>query len=523
MSQIIKNTFLTLSICFQVIATNAQGIELDTGFGNDGKVVTDLGAFEVSFGLAIQGDGKILVCGTSTTAREKALVLRYLNNGVLDTSFGDGGKAGISLGNDATNAFAIAIQPDGKILITGETADTMSGSSNSDIFIARLNPDGSVDPSFGINGGHRIFWEGWHDEGWAIAVQPSGKIVLTGHQIDNNQSALVVFRFDAFGNPDNTFGINGRFTYPNATSGNSISIKSNGDFVIAGQRPVDESSVVLYFKEDGSLSSSFGINGVAELDLIPGSDKIERVWSSFFNADGTITLGGNFYGFSAARILGNGMLDPSFGIGGVANAVFPTNEYSLVQGSTCIAQPDGKILVCGLLIDLTDDDFGIVRFDKSGNLDTSFGNEGWMATDMTGTHDWCYSSVLQADNKLLLGGYSLGNQKIDILLARYVLEIGPEPPPPSDTSNTGAQVLRLFPNPSSGEFTVEYSINSKSKISAELVDAAGRLVRTLVLGEDDSAGIKTKPIDIMDVADGFYVLKFKMGNEQAFFPVVKQE
>jgi uncharacterized delta-60 repeat protein len=519
MNRILKNTFLILAGCFHIFAANSQSIELDTTFGNGGRVITDFGAFDIAFGVAVQSDGKILVCGTTTTTPTDALVLRYLTNGDLDTTFGEGGQARISLGNYTTTAYAITIHTDDKILIAGFTSDL---DNDGDMFLAKFNQDGSPDSSFGINGGRRIFSTGWDDKSWAIAVQPSGKIIVTGHQNENIAAFLTVFRFDAFGNLDNSFGTNGRFTYPNASSGISIGVKSNGDFVIAGQKPGDETSVVLYFMEDGSLSSSFGINGVAELDLILGPDKIERVWSSFFNADGTITLGGNFYGFSAARILSNGMLDPSFGVGGVANAVFPTNEYVLVQGSSCIAQPDGKILVCGLLIDLTDDDFGIVRFDKSGNLDTSFGNEGWVATNMTGTQDWCYGSALQADNKLLLGGYSLGNQKIDILLARYYLEIE-SGPPPSDTSITEAKVLRLFPNPSSGMFTIEYSIGSKSKISADIVDAAGRLVRTLFLGEDGNAGINTKPIDISDVADGFYILKFITEYDQFFFPIIKHQ
>ena len=169
---------------FVVARYNTDGT-IDKTFGQGGSVVTDFGMTESASAVAIQPDGKIIVAGgtypTFVFLGFYALA-RYNPNGSLDTTFGNGGLVITTFNSEGAFASALAIQPDGKILAAGTKYIHFSSdnSSDTDFAIARYNPDGSLDTTFGVGGEVATDFNLANDDALAIALQPDGKIVAAG-------------------------------------------------------------------------------------------------------------------------------------------------------------------------------------------------------------------------------------------------------------------------------------------------------------------------------------------------------
>src|SRR6266536_6168109 len=143
---------------------------LDPSFGTGGQVTTDFGGFDSAQAVAVQSDGKILAAGSSGGG-DFALA-RYNADGTLDSTFGSGGKLTTDFGGFDV-ALGVALQADGKIVAVG------GGGSGSDFALARYNADGSLDASFG-SGGMVTTDFGGFEAATAVAIQGDGKIVVTG-------------------------------------------------------------------------------------------------------------------------------------------------------------------------------------------------------------------------------------------------------------------------------------------------------------------------------------------------------
>jgi len=146
------NEKLLLSTIFLVSATvvNAQSGFLDPSFGTGGFANTEVdGTYSMTWGTVVQPDGKIVVVGqTGEPATYKAFAIRYNADGTLDTSFGVDGKHVFPIGSMKSFATDVALQADGKIVMSGYTWDNVTG----DVFVIRLNTDGSLDNTFGTDG-----------------------------------------------------------------------------------------------------------------------------------------------------------------------------------------------------------------------------------------------------------------------------------------------------------------------------------------------------------------------------------
>ncbi len=160
---------------------NANGT-LDTSFGSGGKLT--LAGVDVGQGLARQADGRFVLVGSVTAATVPAtsrfLLKRLTADGSADTSFGNAGTVDTAFTLNAA-ASAVALQGDGKIVVAGTTAF----SANSNFVVARYNVNGSVDASFGNDGSLSIDFFGFTDIGESVLVQPDGKIVVGGQAQHN--------------------------------------------------------------------------------------------------------------------------------------------------------------------------------------------------------------------------------------------------------------------------------------------------------------------------------------------------
>ncbi|MES1265145.1 MAG: delta-60 repeat domain-containing protein, partial [Variovorax sp.] len=187
---------------------------LDTSFGSAGKAVTAVGPTDdYAQAMAVQPDGKIVVAGWGNGALGYAFeIVRYQRDGALDASFGSAGKVVTAVGNGAAVANAVALQADGKILVAGSVDETPKGKS---FALVRYNADGSVDGSFGRAGKVITSFGSQSDEAFAIVVQPDGKIVLGGHTRSATRGIdFALARYNADGSADASFGVNGQVVTP---------------------------------------------------------------------------------------------------------------------------------------------------------------------------------------------------------------------------------------------------------------------------------------------------------------------
>ena len=210
---------------WKVVRTQANGA-LDTSFGTGGSVVTSFSGSTLTqaIGVAIQPDGKIVVLGRAGAGQ----LVRYLSDGSLDSSFGSGGISPIEF----TTLDDVTVLVDGKILV--------AGSSGGALAVARFDGSGSLDATFGSNGVAKLScWPDSFGEAYDMAIQPDGRIVLAGAaaQWSTSNNKFTVARLTADGLPDPTFGTDGwrwiDFGAKPAVA-EAVALQDDGKIVLAG-------------------------------------------------------------------------------------------------------------------------------------------------------------------------------------------------------------------------------------------------------------------------------------------------
>lgn len=218
---------------FALVRYTAGGAP-DPSFGAGGKVFTAVSTAteQQANAIALQSDGKILVAGQSRTGSNTDIIAaRFLANGTPDPDFGTGGKTitPIGAGNALDVANSVAVLPDGKILVAGTSAN--------DYVLARYTPGGVIDTGFGNGGGNFIDLGGAVDAGYGMAVQSDGKILLTGTSNLNGRDYFALLRFTSGGNIDSSFGNGGGLitaVTADADSARAIALQNDGRILIAG-------------------------------------------------------------------------------------------------------------------------------------------------------------------------------------------------------------------------------------------------------------------------------------------------
>jgi uncharacterized delta-60 repeat protein len=221
---------------FALARYNTDGT-LDTTFSIDGKMTTDFaGSTDEARAVAIQGDGQIVAVGFVFVSGAGDFALaRYNSNGSLDATFDGDGKATTDFAGDFDQAFGVAIQGDAKIVTAGFANDV---SGNQDFALARYNTDGSVDTTFNGDGKVTTDFAGNTDQAFALAIQGDGKIVAAGFaDVSRNIRDFALARYNTDGSLDPTFSGDGKVTTDFAGSGDvayGVAIQANGRIVAAG-------------------------------------------------------------------------------------------------------------------------------------------------------------------------------------------------------------------------------------------------------------------------------------------------
>ena len=407
-------------------ASGAVGGDLDVSFGGDGIVTTPIGTGR-DFGgaLAIDSQGRIVQGGTATTPTEDFALARYApGDGSLDGSFGTGGTVTTPIGSGEDLGAAMAIDGQGRIVLAGSTYDPSSG-TNVDFAVARYNPDGSLDGTFGT-GGKAVIAQSGQQGASDLAIDAQGRVVLVGEGL--------VVRLTPDGGLDGSFGTGGKVVEgPGAAGGGgarAVAIDSQGRIVTVLPEFLGNPGWVSRYNPDGSLDGSFGAGGRASSQI--GSDLA-------IDSQGRIVVAGHVYSSAdgsdmagLARYNPDGSLDGSFGTGGRVTAVYRGAVSSVT------IDPKGRITFAGTTIA---DQVAVVRVKGDGTLDTSFSTDGMVFTSISPGSDAASELAIDSEGRIVVGGTSeAGGPSSDFAVARYIGDApggggggGTDTTPPSGT------------------------------------------------------------------------------------------
>ncbi|MEI6407927.1 MAG: hypothetical protein WCR52_00970 [Bacteroidota bacterium] len=502
--------------------------------------------------------------------------------GALDPTFGQNGAAIISTPDSVHTGASLAIQSDGKILVSGDISN-LSLQGN-DIVVTRFFADGSVDPSYGYQGQKRIDILGLYDAPFASATQSDDKLLVAGNSYSNdlNQNIAFVARLNIDGSLDETFGQNGIITFDLGDDEDifyAIKVLADGKILLGGDTYDKNTStsvdlLLIRLNPDGSPDTNFGNNGIVKKNFYLG---FETIRSLQIQADGKIIAAGFQFINPAQRKIQverfqvNGATDPSFGNNGVKIIDYGSGSDNTAY--SIAVQSDQKIIFCGAKGNANSSMLAVVRLLPGGSFDPDFGVNGQVFTDLGGVVEG-KSLLIQPNGKILVGASYLPNPSSGsgyINLLRY-LENGalddefgangivqsPFYPDYVDCSSLallpngkilmGATIdlntvvwrfendlvathesnlsefhINISPNPVDDNFFINWEQTDRILVSADLFDTQGRYIQHLIPPTDFPSGKNEIRCSVMkQLGAGRYFIQFTAGSHIGLLQLVKQ-
>jgi len=411
----IASAVLSLVVSFAGGSAMAQAGSLDPAFGNGGIVVTNFGPLgnffetnDFSFSdAALAPNGDLVVAGSVTgldNQQETAVIVRYLPNGTLDNSFGSNGvvtlPAPASFASPSSFVLSVTVQPNGKILtLFGATSNT---GTQSETVLLRLNLNGEPDTTFGTDG--QIFVAFPEQAPLSVSAnivlaQPDGKILVGGAGTPPFRSTAptetILARYLSNGAPDTTFGHNG-FSISISIAVPSALALLSGDGILAG----NSVGQVAQFSAAGSLVGT--PTGGAVIAT-------KNTGVSAFESNGSYLIAGTTGGPDGrrnidariVRFLDSGAVDQTFSSPAIS---FGTNGPLVKSEPAGIAvDSNGKVTTGGIFITPANGVFGLARVNPTGAVDTTFGSNGAVNTQVA-LEGSVFAVLVQPDNKIIAIG-----------------------------------------------------------------------------------------------------------------------
>ena len=394
-----------------VSAAAATSGRLDPSFGTGGKVLTDLGVGGgVASDAVLQSNGDIVVSGGFGLAR-------YLPNGQLDRAFGASGIASTGFVFDGDSGTAVAVQPDGKIIWVGSQGNpAFTPGGTFEFAVARFNPNGTLDTSFGSGGrvGTEFFappLAGAQEFADAVLVQPDGKILVAGSARQGQDKFApiqgAIARYNPNGSLDAGFGSGGKVLSASHGSVTALGLDAAGDIFVlpglaefspSGQADATVTPAAITASSHGG-AAAFLPNGQSVLTSSVGVAKHDvDIQVQRFNADGSLSSTSPAFDFSGATGL----------------------DQARDSAAAVTVQANGQAVTVGSHF-LATSVFGLARVNADGTLDAGFGAGGTLTTSFNGDDEAAGAVLLQPDGKIVAVGFSENNStgEVFIALARY--------------------------------------------------------------------------------------------------------
>jgi uncharacterized delta-60 repeat protein len=393
----------------------------DLGFGGAGRVLTSInGADSYGQAVAIQSDGKIVVAGYATVGSNRDFaVVRYLADGTMDTTFGNSGVLTTDFAGAGDQAYCLAIQPDGRIVVAGYAV--VNGAAS--FAIARYLPTGALDTSFNNTGKATALVGTDNDGAYGVALLPGGKVVVVGFSIVGSDQQCGIICWNSDGSLDTSFNGNGKLRLPFGTGsayGKAVIAESDGRIILLTgtsneltlARLNPDGTLDTTFHGDGRISIGFGSGGVS-----PGGIALQ--------SDGKLVVSGYSvtlpFQLVAARLNPDGSLDTNFGTNGKQATNFASQGAS---GGYVQIQPNGKIVLAGSPLSYPGG-LAAARLNTDGSLDESFGSHG-ISAKVFATQTTAFGVALTSDSKIIVVGQSQNGSIQNIALGRFEVAALPE-------------------------------------------------------------------------------------------------
>jgi len=424
-------------LAFAVPSALAAPGDLDPSFSGDGKLTTDFGGDDSALDAVVQPDRKTVVVGTTrniVTGVRDFVVVRYNTDGSLDTTFGDGGSVRVKIGGDNFVPAEVLLQPGGKIVVVASSGSVERPAQE----LARLNPDGTSDATFGVAG--KVNTDGINARG--AALTPDGGIVVAGNGVTGDRrNQLGVVRYTADGVLDPTFGEGGKRTTDFGTSAgaNAVAVQPDGKIVAAGlifQPSGNLDFVLVRYTAAGSLDSTFGDGGKVTEDF-GGPDVAEGL---VLQPDGKAVVAGTTRAsgvngtraFVVARYTPGGSLDQSFDGDGKQTISGSPGRLGFDPARLALQQ-NGQLVVAGAGSDQANASVIVLaRLNPDGGFDPSFGTAGRMAVDFAPQgNEHVYGMAIGADAKIVVVGDTAAKSDQYALHDFAVARFDGSPPPPA--------------------------------------------------------------------------------------------
>jgi uncharacterized delta-60 repeat protein len=415
---------------------------LDPTFGQGGLVThTEFGGQGLG-AAALQPDGKIVAAEVEVDATPHTIAVeRFLSNGQHDTGFAatQGGEAVLDPGFKFNDPEAVAVinhpgsPDDGKIVVAGSWSDPAT--NNSGVALARFNPDGSVDTSFGSSGA--VVDTRTTSGALALAIQPDDKILVVGATLVNSTQRGFVERFNADGTPDSGFANPGVATAPTGWSFqwvSALALDPTQGLFVAGFTAGATDIAVAHLTTGGQLDPSFGTGGIATAVVGNGYGLYGVNGLAIDPTRGLVVAASTTPGGPqdtgdraiVTRFDFGGSLDPSFNHGALEFVDFQGASVGINNDARAVAvQPDGKVLLAGATGSIGFGEFALARLNTDGTLDRGFGLEGVVIALPNSAPR---SLLLQPDGNIVVTG-----QSSHLVTARFIggsgaASVTPQPP-----------------------------------------------------------------------------------------------
>ena len=495
----------TLIVIFGVNTKAQNSGDLDLNFNGSGHLFIDVnGGDELATNVLVQPDGKIIVTGTSTTPTSYDFVVTRRNpDGSPDNTFSYDGVATTLISATGVVSFGSALQPDGKIVVVGY-GSFITGTNG---IVLRYNVDGSLDNTFGTNGKAELSFAPNSLALLSVAIQSDGKIVCSGMYHNGTHGDMMVLRLNTDGSFDSSFSSDGLAYFDiNATNEAfyDLAIQDDGKIVAVGtteNTASEKEFVVARLNTDGTLDNSFSTNGYTEIDFA-GLDNDARAIT--LSGDKILVAGycntGSHVVMAVGRLNSDGTMDHSFGTMG--EMLIPFYSGTVAEAQSICVQQDGRVLVAGSADNGVFKEFGVARLNDDGSLDNSFGSGGKVQTDLS-DYDVAYSVAMQNDGKILMAGRAT-TTNLNFAIVRYIsgVNIGI-----GEVATTIGSTF-VYPNPIiNNEVRVEFELSHSQDVSIQLFDLTGKLITTLRPETKMIAGQHSQSFTLPNLSTGQYLLR----------------
>lgn len=468
--------------------TVGQSLVLDPSFGTDGVMTYDHLAGSFATGVNTGPSGDIRIAGYAWDSGYDFFAAGVNDNGSLATAFG-GGWLTLGIGTLDDGGATVAVQPDGRTILGGYTQMI-----DNELALVRLMPDGSLDPAFGTNGTVITPLGAFDDACSTLLLEPDGRIIAGGYAKQGAWARLAVARYLPDGTLDPSFAGNG-FTIVDSLGGVvDMTRQPDGKLVVLSSYfpGIYGNFCLVRLNADGSPDGTFGTNGVVLGTLAEpfgfGATTVDLDPDGRVVICGDITTGG--HNFMTARFTDTGVLDTTFNHTGWAS--LNIQGYDEVSGAG--VRESGRILLAGNTWDGSSPathHLALVQYDTDGSLDSTFGTNGILFTDLPGGESGTCMTIDGSHRVVCVANTDSAGTGLYAVLRYAENSVGFAPGP------TVKEASFVYPNPATSVLFLH--IGQKPGGYLELVDVLGRPVAR------PRGGISN--VDVSTLSPGTYTVR----------------